>query len=363
MRGGEKCVEALCEIFPDATLFALMHKKDSVSPTIERMPIRTSFIQRLPFASEKFRQYLPLFPSAVRRFDLEDFDCVITSHHCVAKGVRTGPGTLHVCYCYTPMRYIWDFYDDYFGPGRTGALTRAGMKLALGPLRSWDLRTARNPHHFVAISENVRRRIKTIYNRESDVIYPPVDTGRFTVSSQDDGFLLVVSALVPYKRVDLALEACALTGDRLVVVGEGPERDRLARMAGPAVELTGWLPDEEVRDLYGRCSAVLFPGEEDFGIVPLEAMATGKPVVAFARGGALETVLETPSLATGVLFAEQSARSLAGAIARVRRRVFDPAGLRSFALTFDRALFKERMREYVFRRYSEFDRDSHKRKS
>jgi len=363
MRGGEKCVEALCEVFPDATLFALMHTKGAVSPTIERMPIHTSFIQRLPFAAEKFRQYLPLFPSAVRRFDLGDFDCVISSHHCVAKGVRTGAGTLHVCYCYTPMRYIWDFYDDYFGPGRAGALTRTGMKLALGQLRRWDLHTALNPHHFVAISENVRRRIKRIYNRDSDVIYPPVDTGRFTVSSRDDGFFLVVSALVPYKRVELAVEACALTGDGLVVVGDGPEHDRLRRMAGPAVELTGWLPDDQVRDLYSRCSAVLFPGEEDFGIVPLEAMATGKPVVAFARGGALETVLETPAFATGVLFAEQSAQSLAGAIARLRQRAFDPAGVRSFALTFDRELFKKRMREYVLRRYSEFERDSHKPKS
>lgn len=357
MRGGEKCVEALCEVFPDATLFALLHLPGSVSPTLERMPIRTSFIQHLPRAGRHYRHYLPLFPAAVRRFDLTEFDCVISSHHCVAKGVRTLPHTLHLCYCYTPMRYIWTQYDEYFGRGRAGPVTRLGMRAVVGALRRWDVRTASNPHHFVAISENVRRRIRTIYGRESDVIYPPVDTSAFPLSSRNDGFSLVVSALVPYKRVDLAIEAFSRMGRRLVVIGDGPDFPRLRQLAGPTVEMLGWQSDEVVREYVARCGNVIFPGEEDFGIVPVEAMASGKPVVAYAAGGALETVLETPELRTGVLFSQQTVESLVDAVKRLDACTFEPAALRAFALTFDRPLYKRRMEEYVLRRWQEF-RDS-----
>jgi len=354
MRGGEKCVEAMCEEFPQATLFTLLHVEGSVSPVIERMPIRTSFVQHLPFAAQRYRHYLPLFPVAIQQFDLSRFDCVISSHHCVAKGVRVPDRALHICYCYTPMRYIWGQYDDYFGPGRAGLLTRLGMRCVVGPLRRWDVRTAANPHHFVAISENVRGRIFRIYGREADLIYPPVDTKRFTASSRDEGWFLVVSALVPYKRVDLAIEACNRTGDRLVIVGEGPDRGRLRDLAGPTVEFRGWQPDDQLKEIYGRCSALLFPGEEDFGIVPLEAMASGKPVIAYGKGGALETVLETPGERTGVLFREQSVEALVGAIEEYRRISFDPGALRGFAAGFDRELFKRKLRDYVERRWQEF---------
>jgi glycosyltransferase involved in cell wall biosynthesis len=357
MRGGEKCVEALCEVFPDATLFALVHAKGSVSPVIERMPIRTSFIQRLPRGVENYRHYLPLFPAAVRRFDMSGFDIVISSNHCVAKGVETSPSTLHVCYCYTPMRYIWGQYDEYFGPGRAGVLTRAAMRSVRGYLRRWDVRTASHPHHFIAISENVRCRIRDIYHRESDLIYPPVETSALSLSQKDDGYFLIVSALVPYKRVDLAVEAFNRTGDRLIVVGDGPEAVKLRKMARSNVEFGGWLPDGGVRELYAGCKAVIFPGEEDFGIVPVEAMACGKPVVAFARGGALETVLDTPSLVTGVLFREQTVESLVNAVRLCKERTFDPEALRRFALGFDRDIYKIRMKEYVFRHWRLF-RDS-----
>ena len=354
MRGGEKCVEALCEVFPDATLFALVHAKGSVSPVIERMPIRTSFIQRLPGGVENYRHYLPLFPAAVRRFDMRGFDVVISSNHCVAKGVRTPASVLHVCYCYTPMRYIWGQYDDYFGRGRAGFLTRAAMRSIRGSLRRWDVRTAAQPHRFIAISENIRRRIRDIYHRDSDLIYPPVDTSALSLSRGDDGFFLMVSALVPYKRVDLAVEAFNRIGDRLMIVGDGPESEKLRKMAGPNIELTGWMPDSAVRDLYGRCTAVIFPGEEDFGIVPVEAIACGKPVVAFARGGALETVLETPSLTTGVLFHEQTVEALVAAVRTCKERTFDPESLRRFALGFDREIFKKRMEEYVLDHWRQF---------
>jgi len=354
MRGGEKCVEALCEVFPDATLFALLHKKGSVSPVIERMPIRTSWIQHLPFAAERYRHYLPLFPAAVRSFNMRGFDLVISSHHCVAKGVATDPQTLHVCYCYTPMRYIWSQYDEYFSPQRAGLVTRIGMRLAVKPLRAWDVRTAVHPHHFIAISENVRQRIRAIYGRASDVIYPPVDTKALSVSSQNDGFALIVSALVPYKRVDLAVETFHHLGKRLVVIGDGPDLPRLRAMGGPTVEFLGWKSDEVVRDHFARCSCVVFPGEEDFGIVPVEAMACGKPVIAFARGGALETVLETPELRTGVLFHEQTREALSAAVEKAERMQFDPEALRAFALRFDRDLYKQRMETYILDRWREF---------
>jgi glycosyltransferase involved in cell wall biosynthesis len=354
MRGGEKCVEALCEIFPHATLFALLHIPGSASPRIERMPIRTSFIQHLPWAFEGYRYYLPLFPPAIRHLALEEFDCVISSHHCVAKGVRTRPDALHICYCHTPMRYLWDAYDEYFAKGRAGILTRAAMRSVRGYLRWWDVRTASNPRHYVANSENVRARIKRIYRRDADVIYPPVNTAFFSVERRRENFFLVVSALVPYKRIDLAIEACKRTGDRLVVVGEGTEARRLAALGGTTTEFAGRLSDEEIRDLYARCSAVLFTGEEDFGIVPVEAMASGTPVVALARGGALETVRDTVSLQTGILFREQTVDSLVGAILRLKETPFDPRKLREFALGFDRHVYQAKMRDYVARRWSEF---------
>ncbi len=354
MRGGEKCVEALCEVYPDATLFVLLHNKGTVSPIIERMPIRTSWIERLPFARERYRHFLPLFPMAARSFDLTGFDLVISSHHCVAKGVRVPPGALHVCYCYTPMRYIWTQYEDYFDPERSGLLTRLGMRLFVNRLRAWDLATANGPHKYIAISRNIRERIKTIYNRESDIIYPPVETAALPVSRRDDGFALVVSALVPYKRVDLAVEACTKLGRKLVVIGDGPDLPRLQRLGGPTVTFLGWQNDAVVRDHFARCSCILFPGEEDFGIVPVEAMAAGKPVVAYARGGALETVLDGPERRTGVLFEEQTSEAPAAAIERCGSTHFDPDTLHAWALEFDRELYKKRMAAYIEKAWVEF---------
>ncbi len=354
MRGGEKCVEALCEIFPQATLFALVHTPGSVSPIIERMPIRTSFVQHLPFAHTRYRHYLPLFPTAVQLFDLREFDLVLSSNHCVAKGVRTGPDTLHLCYCHTPMRYIWDLYDDYFGSDRAGFLTRTGMRMVRGYLRRWDVKTAANPHVFIANSENVRRKIKTLYRRESEIVYPPVNTRAFALSNRDDGFFLIVSAFVPYKRIDLAIETCNRTGDRLVIVGNGPDDRRLRKLAGPTIEFAGWQPDERLGEFYAACRALIFPGEEDFGIVPVEAMAAGKPVIAFARGGALETVRVSREMRTGVLFTEQTVPSLENALREFKTLSFDPDLLRQHALTFDREVYKEKMKQSVERHWEEF---------
>jgi glycosyltransferase involved in cell wall biosynthesis len=350
MRGGERCLEVFCELFPAADLYTLLHRPGSVSPVIERRRVVTSFIQRLPGAARRYRQYLPLFPAAVAGFDLSGYDLVLSSSHAVAKGVRVRRGALHVCYCYTPMRYVWDLYDDYFGP-RAGPLARALMPPVAAWLRRWDRRSARSVHHFVAISAFVADRIRRCYGRDADVIHPPVDTSRFTVEETPGDHYLVVSALTPYKRVDLAVEAANRLGRRLLIVGTGPEEERLRRLAGPTVELLGWRDDDEVARLYAGCRALLFPTVEDFGITPLEAMAAGRPVIALGRGGALETVVppggsEPP---TGLFFEPQTAEALAAAIERLESGAvaFEPKALRRRAESFARPLFRDRVERYL----------------
>jgi glycosyltransferase involved in cell wall biosynthesis len=350
MRGGERCLEVFCELFPSADLYTLLHVPGSVSAAIENRRIVTSFIQRLPQAERRYRRYLPLFPAAVRAFDLRGYDLVLSSSHAVAKGVRVPAGALHVCYCFTPMRYVWDLYGDYFGP-RSGLATRLLMPPVAAWLRRWDRRTAAGVHQFVAISRFVADRIRRAYGRDADVIYPPVDVSRFRVDEAPGEFYLVVSALTPYKRVDLAVEACNRLGRRLVVVGTGPEDRRLRALAGPTVELLGWRDDAQTAELYARCRALLFPPLEDFGITPLEAMAAGRPVIAFGEGGARETVVppgegEPP---TGLFFARQTVEDLVDAIRcfEASAHQFEPKALRRRAEAFDRPLFRERVHTYL----------------
>ncbi len=352
MRGGEKCLEALCELYSDAPIFTLLYNRGTASPTIERHTVHTSFIQRLPFAHDRYRNYLPLFPSAIERFDLSAYDLIISSSHCAAKAVRTRADALHVCYCHTPMRYIWNQYDDYFGPGRAGFVTRIAMASMVGRLRRWDVQTASRPDFFIANSNNVRERIKSIYGREADVIYPPVNVAGVDISSVDEGYYLMVTAMVPYKRVDIAVEAFNRLKERLIIVGSGPDAGRMRSLAGPTIEFRGWTTDAEVDRLYAGCRALIFPGEEDFGIVPVEAMAHGKPVIAFAKGGALETVSEAPGMETGVLFFEQSSDALINAVKTFLGRTFDPLTIRKQVLGFDREEYKSQMARYIESRLS-----------
>jgi glycosyltransferase involved in cell wall biosynthesis len=357
MRGGERCLEVFCELFPDAPLFTLLHVPGSVSPVIERRRVVTSFVQRLPAAAAHYRRYLPLFPAAVRRFDLSGYDLVLSLSHCVAKGARTPPGALHLCYCFTPMRYVWDLAADYTGT-RAGLATRLLAPPVAAALRRWDRRTE-SVHGFVAISRHIAERIRRVWGRDADVIHPPVDVERFRIADRVDDFYLVVSALVPYKRIDLAIGAARRLDRRLVIVGTGPEEPRLKALAGPRVEFLGWRDDREVADLYARCRAVLFPAVEDYGIVPLEAAAAGRPTIALGRGGVLETMigLGTEGAApTALFFSEQTVEGLAGAIRTFEAAEdrFDPKALRARAAEFDRPLFKRRLFEYVDACWREF---------
>ena len=350
MRGGEKVLEVLCELFPDADLFTLVHRRGSVSATIERHRIRTSFVQRLPFGTARYRSYLPLFPVAIEQFALDGYDLVISSSHCAAKAVVVPGRARHISYCHSPMRYAWDQFEEYFGPGRVGPwMSRWCYRPLLARLARWDAATAPRVHRFVANSRHVAGRIRRYYNRDSTVVYPPVDTTFFHPSPAGTAVsapasALVVSALVPYKRVDRAIHACAIAGLPLRIAGDGPDRERLARQAGGVVTFLGRVSDETLRDEYRAARVVILPGEEDFGIAPLEAQACGRPVVALARGGALETVKDGQ---TGLLFPEPTAESLAETLRAALRWDFDESRIRDHAEGFSRAHHAEHLRAVI----------------
>jgi glycosyltransferase involved in cell wall biosynthesis len=335
MRGGEKVLEALCELYPDADIFTLLHTRGSTSPTIERHTIRTSFVQRLPMVEAKYRWYLPLFPAAVEQFDLDPYDLVISTSHCVVKSVIPRGGARHISYSHSPMRYAWDQFDAYFGPARVGAFkSRWLYRPILAHLARWDAATARRVHRFVANSRYVAERIRRYYNRRATVVYPPVDTAFFQPDATAPGsHFLIVSALVPYKRLEIAVDACARLGAPLRIVGDGPMRGELERRAAANVEFLGWRSSGEIREEYRRAAAVLLPGEEDFGIVPVEAQACGRPVIALGRGGACETVIDGE---TGVLVAEPDANVFAAALDRAAKTRFDIGRLRASAERFAR---------------------------
>lgn len=364
MRGGENVLEVLCEIFPQADIFTLLHNPGSVSPVIEKRRIKTSFIQTMPMAKDRYRLYLPLFPLAIEGFDLSGYDLIVSSSHCVAKGVIPPPGAVHISYIHTPMRYVWDMFNAYFGHKK--GLSGMSYKIAAHYLRLWDASSSARVDDYIANSKHVAKRVLKYYRREAVVIHPPVDSGRFHLSpAGPDDYYLIVSAFAPYKRVDTAIEAFNTLGLRLKIIGKGQDEKKLKAMAGPTIEFLGWKFNDEINAYYSRCKALIFPGEEDFGIVPLEAMSSGRPVIAYGKGGALETVIpltgekagESP---TGIFFMEPNAQSLSGAVTEFERsfKRFDPASIRRHALGFDRAVFKEKIRTAILSKYEEIKKKS-----
>jgi glycosyltransferase involved in cell wall biosynthesis len=347
-RGGEKCLDALCREFPNAPIYTLLHVRGTLPRTIEDHPIRSSFLQRLPRIGEFYRYTLPLMPFAAN-WPIGPCDLVVSFSHAFAKSAKPPAGVPHVCYCFTPMRYAWHMKESYFADRARGWKARAVDRL-MAALRSWDRRTAERVTHFIAISETIRKRIHDCYGRDSIVIYPPVDTDFYTpdASVPREEFYLVLSAFAPYKRVDLAIEACNRLHKRLIVIGSGQDAARLRALAGPTVSFLGWKPDAILRDHLRRCRALIFPGEEDFGIVPVEANACGAPVIAYARGGATETIVplvrESP---TGEWFEEQTVDSLIAAMERLEKAQFDPTAARRQALRFNKQVYIESLLGYL----------------
>ena len=349
MRGGEKVLEAIAEIYPDAAISSLLHVRGSVSPRLERQSTRRSFVQWLPGAARHYRNYLPLFPTAIEQFDFDDYDLVISTSHCAAKSVVVPGRARHVCYCHSPMRYAWDQFDSYFGPGQVGETRSKLLRPVLARMARWDRDTAGRVDRYVANSHYVAGRIGRYYNRRSSVVHPPVQTGFYTPDAArgPEPFFLAVSALVPYKRLDVAIRAVARIGGTLTLVGRGPEERNLRALAestGANVTFTGWLPDEDIRDLYRRSRAVLMPGVEDFGMVPVEAQACGRPVVALAEGGALDSVLDG---VTGILVKERTVDAFADALQDASRRAFDPVAIRRHAESFGQERFQREFRAVV----------------
>jgi glycosyltransferase involved in cell wall biosynthesis len=342
MRGGEKCLAVLCQAFPQATLHTLFYRRGALQPAIERLEIRTTPLQQIPGVFRHYRRLLPVMPLATRFWNVGQVDLVVSLSHCVAKAVRVPEGVPHVCYCFTPMRYAWQGRDAYLEAWTERPIRAFLIDRLLNRMRAWDRATAQRVDHFVAISETVRQRIAACYGRDSRVIPPPVDTLFYTPGTAPrEDFYLCVSALVPYKRIEHAVTACSISGRRLIVIGDGPERSRLQRLAGPLVSFLGWQPDEIIRNHYRRCRALLFPGEEDFGIVPVEALACAAPVIAQGRGGAAETI----DGAVGRTYLAANPEGLLEAIEEWEDagRPHDPATARQRSEQLSLPIFRERI--------------------
>lgn len=335
--GGGRVLSEIHRMFPEAPVYTSISDVATLPEEMRSWDIRPSFLQRIPFAKKRYQAFLPMMPLAFEQFDLREYDLVISSSSACAKGVITRPDAVHVCYCHTPCRYIWDLYHEY----TEGLRSRALIAPVAHWLRVWDRVSADRVDQFVANSLEVAGRIRKHYRRDSELVYPPVDVERIQPNGKPpEDFYLIVSRLVPYKRVDLAVQAATRTGRRLIVVGAGPERRRLEAMAGPSVEFVGHVSDAAVADLMARCRAFLFPGFEDFGIAPVEAQAAGRPVVAYARGGALETVVAG---ATGVFFEEQTVEALLAALEDLDGSRFDPSACRRNAERFSPGRFRVRL--------------------
>lgn len=350
--GAEDVLEALVEMFPNAPIYTSLYAPDRMPAHWRQWDIRPSFINKLPFSHRRQQFYFPLYPFAFEQHDLHGYDLVISNKSGFCHGVITGPETVHICYCLTPTRYVWR-YQQYAEQEQLGWFTRAILPPFLTQLRQWDRLAADRVDHFVAISQEVRRRIAKVYRRESDIIYPPVDTARFTPCREVEDYYLLVGRLVPYRRIDLLIEAFNKMKRPLRIAGTGRDRARLEALAGPTVEFLGYVPDEELPLLLAKCRAFMFPGEEDFGIAPIQAMAAGRPVIAYAGGGALETVVEG---VTGTLFAEQSVAAIIQAVEGFDTDRVNSQMIREHAEQFDVTHFKAQIQALVTEKLTELTR-------
>jgi len=362
-RGGERWLEAVAGMFPQADIFMLFLDPRNLAPSLQERRITASFLQRVPGVTRHYRKLLPLFPLALEQFRLDNYDLVISSESGPAKGVLTCSTTCHICYCHTPMRYVWEMYHHYRSVSPWGRVGEALYSLAAHYVRNWDCNTAARVDYFVANSMNVAARIRKYYRRDAEVIYPPVDIGSFSIGDRTEDFYLVVSPLVSYKRVDLAIAACNALRRRLVVIGQGEEMPALQQLAGPTISFLGFQPDNVVREHMRSCRALLFPGEEDFGLTPVEAQASGRPVIAYGRGGVLETVIgfypeeqACAEKATGVFFLEQSAKALSRAMLAFEEAEdkFNPDFIRRQVERFDVPHFKAAFNAFVADKVAHF---------
>lgn len=356
--GAERVLEALCEIFPMAPIYTLVYEKQLFSGKFGKRKIYTSFLQSFPLSKSHHRAFPVLMPMAIESFDFSGYDIVISDSNSYAKGIMTGPDTLHLCYCHTPMRYAWDDYYSYAERFTFSSLAKKFIPLAMNYIRLWDKISAERVEKFIANSKFIKKRIKKYYRRDAEVIYPPVDLSFYLkscgIKRKGGGYFLIVGRLIPYKRFDLVIEAFNILGLPLKIVGDGPEAKRLKSIAKSNVEFLGWLSDEEVRNYYALARGFLFPQEEDFGIVALEAMANGTPVIAYRGGGALEIVKENIN---GMFFNEQSTKAIIEAVKKFQGMKFDENVIRGSVKDFDKEIFKERITNFVNREWKEFNKN------
>lgn len=350
MGGAERVVEVLHHLYPEAPIYTTVINKSRLLETLKDAEIHTTWLQKIPGIQKNFKSMLPLYPIAIRDFDFSDFDIVLSSSSAFMKSIQVPKNTFHLCYCHTPMRFAWD-YDTYMEGQSKSNIMKSMLKMYMQRLKTWDKRTSQNVNQFIANSSVVKKRIQNYYQRDSDIIYPPINTSRFKSSQQIGDFYLVVSRLVAYKRIDLAVETFNQNGLPLFIVGEGTDKNRLMGMGKSNIHFLGRLPDEEVTELMSQCRALLFPGVEDFGITPLEANAAGRPVIAFQAGGALDTIV--PKL-NGVFFQKHEVWSLQGAIEEIESHAWNVEDIIAHAQKFDEMNFKVNFQAYVKQSYAKF---------
>ncbi|MCI8825531.1 MAG: glycosyltransferase family 4 protein [Lachnospiraceae bacterium] len=354
MGGAENVVTNMMEVFPEAVLYTSICNKDRLTGKLKETEIVTTHLQKKKKEIINHRKLFPFMPTAMESIDLTSYDIVISSSSSVAKSVITGPDTLHICYCHTPMRYGWEFMHNYIGElSGKGRFKNKLKSYFMSFMRVWDYASSARVDVYVANSVNVAKRIKKHYRRDAYVIHPPVRGNIFQISNENGDFYLCVSRLQEYKRVDIAVEACTKLNVPLVVIGDGPEQQKLKKMAGSCVKFLGRVSDDVIREHYGKCKAFLFPGEEDYGITPLEAQASGRPVIAYGKGGVLETVIDGE---TGVFFKEQTVESMIEAIKKAKKIEFQKEKLREHAMEFDEEVFRNRLKRFVEEQYKKFEK-------